>query len=70
VAIEHFQNVVVGSGEAGKFIDWTLARLGQPTVTRGGIRENSVALRVASEFWRIQLPFARTCFKNLVFATQ
>src|ERR1700690_3462472 len=30
--IEQYQNVVIGSGEAGKSIAWTLAKLGQPTI--------------------------------------
>src|SRR6476660_2836622 len=29
---EHYQNVIVGSGEAGKYIGWTLARQGQKTI--------------------------------------
>src|SRR6266704_2009114 len=28
-SIEHFQNVVLGGGEAGKYIAWELARAGQ-----------------------------------------
>jgi pyruvate/2-oxoglutarate dehydrogenase complex dihydrolipoamide dehydrogenase (E3) component len=28
-SVEHFQNVVLGGGEAGKYIAWDLARLGQ-----------------------------------------
>ena len=31
MATEHFQNLVIGSGEAGKFITWHLAGLGQRT---------------------------------------
>jgi len=31
MTIEAYQNVVVGSGEPGKFIAWTLAKLGQKT---------------------------------------
>jgi thioredoxin reductase len=43
---EHYQNVVIGSGEAGKFIGWTLARLGQRTVIversmRGGMPDTA-----------------------------
>lgn len=29
--IEHYQNLVVGSGEAGKYLAWNLAKLGQKT---------------------------------------
>lgn len=29
--IEHFQNLVIGRGEAGKFLAWSLAKLGQKT---------------------------------------
>ena len=29
---EHFQNLIIGSGVAGKVIAWTLARQGQKTV--------------------------------------
>jgi pyruvate/2-oxoglutarate dehydrogenase complex dihydrolipoamide dehydrogenase (E3) component len=32
VATEHYQNLVIGSGEAGKFLTWHLARSGQRTV--------------------------------------
>ena len=32
VAIEHFQNLVIGSGVGGKLIAWTLAKQGQKTV--------------------------------------
>jgi pyruvate/2-oxoglutarate dehydrogenase complex dihydrolipoamide dehydrogenase (E3) component len=32
MTIEHFQNLVIGSGVAGKIIAWTLARQGQKTV--------------------------------------
>jgi pyruvate/2-oxoglutarate dehydrogenase complex dihydrolipoamide dehydrogenase (E3) component len=32
LATEHYQNLVIGSGEAGKFIAWHLARSGQRTV--------------------------------------
>jgi pyruvate/2-oxoglutarate dehydrogenase complex dihydrolipoamide dehydrogenase (E3) component len=28
-SLEHFQNVVLGGGEAGKYIAWELARAGQ-----------------------------------------
>jgi pyruvate/2-oxoglutarate dehydrogenase complex dihydrolipoamide dehydrogenase (E3) component len=30
--IEHYKNVVIGSGEAGKYLAWTLAKQGQRTV--------------------------------------
>jgi pyruvate/2-oxoglutarate dehydrogenase complex dihydrolipoamide dehydrogenase (E3) component len=26
---EHYQNLVIGSGEAGKYLAWNLAKLGQ-----------------------------------------
>ena len=29
---EHYRNLVIGSGEAGKYLAWTLAKLGQRTV--------------------------------------
>ena len=29
MTIEHFQNLVIGSGVAGKIIAWTLAKQGQ-----------------------------------------
>ncbi|MGH7602177.1 MAG: FAD-dependent oxidoreductase, partial [bacterium] len=29
---EHFENVILGGGEAGKYIAWELARLGRRTV--------------------------------------
>jgi pyruvate/2-oxoglutarate dehydrogenase complex dihydrolipoamide dehydrogenase (E3) component len=32
MTIEHFQNLVIGSGVAGKIIGWTLATQGQKTV--------------------------------------
>jgi pyruvate/2-oxoglutarate dehydrogenase complex dihydrolipoamide dehydrogenase (E3) component len=32
MTIEHFQNVVIGSGVAGKILSWTLAKQGQATV--------------------------------------
>ena len=32
MAIEHFQNLVIGSGVAGKLLAWTLAKQGQKTV--------------------------------------
>src|ERR1700733_10929982 len=31
MAIEHYQNLVIGSGEAGKYLAWNLAKLGQRT---------------------------------------
>jgi pyruvate/2-oxoglutarate dehydrogenase complex dihydrolipoamide dehydrogenase (E3) component len=31
MAVDHYQNVIIGSGEAGKFLAWTLAQLGQKT---------------------------------------
>jgi pyruvate/2-oxoglutarate dehydrogenase complex dihydrolipoamide dehydrogenase (E3) component len=36
-SLERFQNVVLGGGEAGKYIAWELARWGQPVavVERG-----------------------------------
>lgn len=30
--VEHYQNVVIGSGEPGKYLAWTLAKAGQKTV--------------------------------------
>src|SRR5882672_783549 len=32
MAVEHYQNVVIGSGEAGKLLSWNLAKMGQKTV--------------------------------------
>ncbi len=32
MAVEHYQNVVIGSGEAGKILSWNLAKQGQKTV--------------------------------------
>jgi pyruvate/2-oxoglutarate dehydrogenase complex dihydrolipoamide dehydrogenase (E3) component len=32
MAVDHYQNVIIGSGEAGKYLAWTLAKLGQKTV--------------------------------------
>jgi pyruvate/2-oxoglutarate dehydrogenase complex dihydrolipoamide dehydrogenase (E3) component len=32
MAVEHYQNVVIGSGEAGKILAWNLAKQGQNTV--------------------------------------
>src|ERR1700733_9356814 len=32
MTIEHFQNLVIGSGVAGKLLAWTLASQGQKTV--------------------------------------
>jgi pyruvate/2-oxoglutarate dehydrogenase complex dihydrolipoamide dehydrogenase (E3) component len=32
MAIEHYQNLIIGSGVAGKLVSWTLARQGQKTV--------------------------------------
>src|SRR5260221_13644423 len=32
MTIEHFQNLVIGSGVAGKILAWTLAKQGQKTV--------------------------------------
>ncbi len=32
MATDHYQNLVIGSGEAGKYLAWTLARLGQKTI--------------------------------------
>ncbi|HEY4312188.1 MAG TPA: FAD-dependent oxidoreductase [Pirellulales bacterium] len=32
MAIEHYQNVMIGSGEAGKFLAWTLARHGEKSL--------------------------------------
>ena len=31
MAIEHYQNLVIGSGEAGKYLAWNLAKMGQKT---------------------------------------
>ena len=32
MSIEHFQNLIIGSGVAGKLLAWTLASQGQKTV--------------------------------------
>ena len=32
MTIERYQNVVIGSGEAGKILAWNLAKMGQKTV--------------------------------------
>ena len=32
ISIEHFQNLIIGSGVAGKILAWTLASQGQKTV--------------------------------------
>src|SRR5262249_23325331 len=32
VNVEHYQNLVIGSGEAGKMLAWSLARMGPKTV--------------------------------------
>src|SRR5262245_24486681 len=32
MAVEHCQNLIIGSGVAGKLLSWTLARQGQKTV--------------------------------------
>jgi pyruvate/2-oxoglutarate dehydrogenase complex dihydrolipoamide dehydrogenase (E3) component len=32
MTIEHYQNLVIGSGEAGKILAWNLAKMGQKTV--------------------------------------
>src|SRR6266852_2738130 len=32
MAVEHYQNIVIGSGEAGKILSWNLAKQGQKTV--------------------------------------
>ncbi|HTS16246.1 MAG TPA: FAD-dependent oxidoreductase [Verrucomicrobiae bacterium] len=32
MSVEQYQNVVIGSGEAGKYLAWTLAKMGQRTV--------------------------------------
>src|ERR1700744_6412300 len=32
MAIEQYQNLIIGSGEPGKYLAWTLARQGQKTV--------------------------------------
>ena len=29
--MEHYKNVVIGSGEGGKFLGWHLALTGEPT---------------------------------------
>ena len=34
MTIEHFQNLVIGSGVAGKILAWTLASQGQTSVER------------------------------------
>src|SRR5947207_2178220 len=32
MTVEHYQNLVIGSGEAGKLLAWNLAKAGQKTV--------------------------------------
>ena len=32
MTLEHCQNLVIGGGEAGKYLAWTLAKQGQRTV--------------------------------------
>ena len=32
MSIEHFQNLIIGSGEAGKILAWNLAKQGQKSV--------------------------------------
>ena len=31
MAVENFRNLVIGSGEAGKYLGWNLAKMGQKT---------------------------------------
>src|SRR5271170_391692 len=31
MSVEHYQNLVIGSGEAGKYLAWNLAKKGQKT---------------------------------------
>src|SRR5438093_1374054 len=31
MAVEHYRNLVIGSGEAGKYLAWNLAKMGQKT---------------------------------------
>jgi pyruvate/2-oxoglutarate dehydrogenase complex dihydrolipoamide dehydrogenase (E3) component len=31
MTVEHYHNLVIGSGEAGKYLAWNLAKMGQKT---------------------------------------
>ena len=53
---EHYQNIVVGSGEGGKYLAWHLAASGQPTVVLerkwiGGSCPNINCLPSKNEIW-------------------
>src|SRR5689334_22718171 len=56
MAVEHFKNVIVGSGEGGKYLAWHLAQAGEPTavVERrwiGGSCPNINCLPSKNEIW-------------------
>src|SRR6516162_6442583 len=53
---EHWRNVVIGSGEGGKYLAWHLAQLGEPTMVIerkyiGGSCPNINCLPAKNEIW-------------------
>src|SRR5271168_851225 len=55
-ASDHYENLIVGSGEGGKYLAWHLARLGQRTVVVerkwiGGSCPNINCLPSKNEIW-------------------
>jgi len=53
---DHYQNVIIGSGEGGKYLAWHLAHSGQPTVVLerrwiGGSCPNINCLPTKNEIW-------------------
>jgi pimeloyl-ACP methyl ester carboxylesterase len=56
MAANHYQNIVIGSGEGGKYLAWHLAKSGQPTVVVerrwiGGSCPNTNCLPAKNEIW-------------------
>jgi pyruvate/2-oxoglutarate dehydrogenase complex dihydrolipoamide dehydrogenase (E3) component/pimeloyl-ACP methyl ester carboxylesterase len=56
VATKHYQNIIIGSGEGGKYLAWHLAKSGEPTVVVerrwiGGSCPNTNCLPTKNEIW-------------------
>ena len=56
MSTDHYKNVVIGSGEGGKYLAWHLAQSGQPTVVIerqwiGGSCPNTNCLPAKNEIW-------------------
>jgi len=53
--IEKYDILVIGSGEAGKYLAWTMAKAGHRTVVLWG-RPIAISFHIVTDFFIITLP--------------